>query len=84
MPFANFNAFVPAFVNSLFTLISNFAVRFSFKNVYQASAGNMPLYSIEKVAGEGFLALWEVTESEKELVEICSVPDEELEISIVE
>jgi hypothetical protein len=64
----------------LFTIISNFAVRYSLKNVHQASAGNMPLYSIEKVAGEGFLALWEVTESEKELVEICSVPDEELEI----
>jgi phosphopantetheinyl transferase len=40
----------------------------------------MPLYSIEKVEGEGFLALWEVTEPEEELANISSVPDEELEV----
>lgn len=40
----------------------------------------MPLYSIEKVEGEGFLALWEVKESEEELIKIYSVPDEELEM----
>ena len=39
----------------------------------------MPLYSIEKAGGEGFLAIWEVTEQEDELIKIGYVPDEELE-----
>jgi 4'-phosphopantetheinyl transferase EntD len=39
----------------------------------------MPLYSIEKVAGEGFLALWEITETQDELINSSAIPDDELE-----
>ena len=39
----------------------------------------MPLYSIEKVDGEGFLALWEIAETQDELIQISSVPDDELD-----
>jgi 4'-phosphopantetheinyl transferase EntD len=38
----------------------------------------MPLYSIEKVDGEGFLALWEIAETQDELIKASSIPDEEL------
>jgi hypothetical protein len=38
----------------------------------------MPLYSIEKVDGEGFLALWEIAETQDELIKSSSIPDEEL------
>ena len=40
----------------------------------------MPLYSIEKVEGEGFLALWEIAETQEELVKASSIPDDELEV----
>jgi 4'-phosphopantetheinyl transferase EntD len=40
----------------------------------------MPLYSIEKVEGEGFLALWEIAETQEQLIQTCSIPDEEMEM----
>jgi hypothetical protein len=39
----------------------------------------MPLYSIEQVEGEGFLALWEIAETQEQLIQTCSIPDDELE-----
>ncbi|MDR0558687.1 MAG: 4'-phosphopantetheinyl transferase superfamily protein [Prevotellaceae bacterium] len=39
----------------------------------------MPLYSIEKVEGEGFLALWEIAETLEEMIVSSAIPDEELE-----
>ena len=39
----------------------------------------MPLYSIEKVDDDGFLALWEITESLEDLVASSVIPDEEME-----
>lgn len=38
----------------------------------------MPLYSIDKIGDEGFLALWEMAEEEEYFLENGSVPDEEL------
>jgi hypothetical protein len=40
----------------------------------------MPLYSIEKVDEEGFLALWEIAETQEQLIQTCSIPDEEMEM----
>jgi 4'-phosphopantetheinyl transferase EntD len=38
----------------------------------------MPLYSIEKVEGEGFLAMWEIAETQEQLIESSSIPEDEL------
>ncbi|MDR2423303.1 MAG: 4'-phosphopantetheinyl transferase superfamily protein [Prevotellaceae bacterium] len=39
----------------------------------------MPLYSIERVDGDGFLALWEITETLDELIGLSIIPDDEME-----